>query len=62
VFDVNAIGVRKLSGFDVRATSAGGTAIFRSFRVTVKNGSLKLDFTPEKGEAMVSTITATRRQ
>jgi beta-galactosidase len=57
VFDVFANGQQVLRNLDV-AASAGGmlTAYQRQFEVSIHDGILLLEFTPTKGDALVSAI------
>lgn len=60
VFNVDANGVRQLTGLDVlQAAGARNAAIARSFNATVSNGELRLDFTGTTGKAIVSNISVT---
>lgn len=57
LFTITANGVVLASSFDVvREAGAPLTAVTRTFSANVTGGRLVLDFAPEKGEAIVSTI------
>lgn len=57
VFDVTANGKVALRNFDVAAVAGGSmAAVVRSFPVEVRDGQLRLEFTPTKGDAIVSAI------
>ncbi|HEX8788251.1 MAG TPA: glycoside hydrolase family 2 TIM barrel-domain containing protein [Telluria sp.] len=60
-FSVAANGATVLPGLDiVAAAGAPATAITRSFDVEVQDGSLRLDFVPEVGEAVLSNLVVER--
>ncbi|MEL7782895.1 glycoside hydrolase family 2 TIM barrel-domain containing protein [Citromicrobium bathyomarinum] len=57
VFDVAANGRSVLSSYDIHARAGGVlTAVSESFDVTSENGSIILQFSPTKGQALVSAI------
>jgi beta-galactosidase len=58
VFDVAASGEVKIQNLDVLRAAGGRyrTAVTRRFTTTVTGGHLKLDFIPERGDAVVSNI------
>jgi beta-galactosidase len=57
-FNVSANGETRLANFDVLQAAGGRprAAVTRSFPIVVSSGSLRLDFKPVKGEAVVSNI------
>ncbi|MFL6636252.1 MAG: glycoside hydrolase family 2 TIM barrel-domain containing protein [Massilia sp.] len=60
-FRVDANGVTRIAGLDiVAAAGAPATAIEREFDVEVMDGSLRLDFVPEAGEAVLSNLAVER--
>ena len=60
-FSVSANGAAMLPGLDiVAAAGTPATAITRSFEVEVHDGSLRLDFVPEVGEAVLSNLVVER--
>ena len=61
-FSVTANGATVVPGLDIVAVAgAPATAITRSFDVEVRDGSLRLDFKPELGEAVLSNLVVERR-
>ena len=57
VFDVTANGQTVLSSYDIRARAGDVlTAVSESFEVTADNGIITLDFSPTKGDALVSSV------
>ena len=62
VFDVEVNGTKAISGLDVlREAGAYRTVVQKTVPVTVSNGRLELVFTPTLGEAVVSTVSITKR-
>jgi beta-galactosidase len=60
-FSVAANGATVLAGLDIVALAgASATAITRSVEVDVGDGSLRLDFVPETGEAVLSNLAVER--
>jgi beta-galactosidase len=60
-FSVSANGSAVLAGLDiVAAAGAPATAITRSFDIEIRDGSLRLDFLPEAGEAVLSNLVVER--
>lgn len=57
VFDVMANGQPVLSSYDIRARAGGVlTAVSESFDVASQDGVVTLDFSPVKGQALVSSV------
>ena len=62
VFDVEVNGTKAISGLDVlQEAGAYRTVVKKTVPVTVSNGRLELAFTPTLGEAVVSTVSITKR-
>ncbi|MCS0630193.1 malectin domain-containing carbohydrate-binding protein [Telluria mixta] len=60
-FRVDANGVTRIDDLDiVAAAGAPATALVRSFEVDVADGSLRLDFVPQAGEAVLSNLVVER--
>jgi beta-galactosidase len=60
VFDVSVNGKRLLKQLDVFATAGGKLkGVERTVQATARDGALLVDFAPEKGEAVVSSIAIT---
>jgi beta-galactosidase len=60
-FSVSANGAVQLSGVDIAAAAgAPATAITRSFDIEIGDGSLRLDFVPEVGTAVLSNLVISR--
>ncbi|KAB0265570.1 glycoside hydrolase family 2 TIM barrel-domain containing protein [Microvirga brassicacearum] len=57
LFDVVANGVTQIDNLDVlQAAGAYRTVVSRTFTTIVSDGHLKLDFVPERGDAIVSNL------
>jgi len=57
LFDVMVNGVLQIDNLDVlQAAGAYRTVVSRTFTTTVSDGHLKLDFVPERGDAIVSSL------
>jgi hypothetical protein len=62
VFDVEVNGTKAISGLDVlQEAGAYRTVVEKMVPVTVSNGRLELAFTPTLGEAVVSTVSITKK-
>ena len=63
LFNIIANGVTKIESFDVlQAAGTYRTVVTKTFPATVSSGSLKLDFIPTRGEAVVSNIMIRRSE
>jgi beta-galactosidase len=62
VFDVEVNGTKAISGLDVLQEAGAYRAVVKKLvPVTVSNGRLELAFTPTMGEAVVSTVSITKK-
>jgi beta-galactosidase len=62
VFDVACNGVKAIADLDlVREAGAYRTVVTKTVPVTVSNGHLVVEFTPTKGDAVVSNLTITKQ-
>jgi len=62
VFDVEVNGTKAISDLDVlQEAGAYRTVVKKTVPVTLSNGRLELVFAPTLGEAVVSTVSITKR-